>query len=327
MAGIKSYANISGLDNTLLMIEGRFNLGMDERVLNVTGEFAKQMDMAAQKVFKGMAVGAETRGLRALPVMGTNLSTPSFLVDVPADQSWRPLNQKYKNRKKSLVSKGRIRTVNMWEYSGSLKRIFQKKSAQLTKISGNTFGNKNFFNTATNTYDSKRISAKKASDRMFMTIPNPQGGNLGANALGYDFEYVAGQTAPNIQYTAQHKTKATGTAVKTVAISNMKRYIAFNIFEGLAKFVSSTLEGNTKAISPEDYIESISGGTAVYKNAGKDRIWDTRKGVYVRDLRIRNKLYYFAKGKRQQRALIQPYMRYYFNKIMIPLARKLINGK
>ena len=173
MAGIKSYANISGLDNTLLMIEGRFNLGMDERVLNVTGEFAKQMDMAAQKVFKGMAVGAETRGLRALPVMGTNLSTPSFLVDVPADQSWRPLNQKYKNRKKSLVSKGRLRTVNMWEYSGSLKRIFQKKSAQLTKISGNTFGNKNFFNTDTNTYDSKRISAKKASDRMFMTIPLP----------------------------------------------------------------------------------------------------------------------------------------------------------
>ena len=47
----------------------------------------------------------------------------------------------------------------------------------------------------------------------------------------------------------------------------------------------------------------------------------------VKNNRIKNKLYYFVKGKRQQRALIQPYMRYYFNKIMIPLARKLLGVK
>lgn len=128
-------------------------------------------------------------------------------------------------------------------------------------------------------------------------------------------------------YTDQHKTKATGIVMNNRYLGNMKRSISFDVFGGLAKFVQTTLEGNSEALSPEDFIAEITGGVAQYKNAGANRVWDANKNAFVRDLRIKNKLYYFAQGKRQQRALIQPYMRYYFQKVMLPLARKLIRDK
>ena len=42
---------LDGVDQLLLRVEGQFNLEMDKRILDISGDFAKQMDVAAQKVF------------------------------------------------------------------------------------------------------------------------------------------------------------------------------------------------------------------------------------------------------------------------------------
>lgn len=38
------------------------------------------------------------------------------------------------------------------------------------------------------------------------------------------------------------------------------------------------------------------------------------------------KLFYKKNGVSAQRQMIQPYIRYYFKKIMVPLAKKLVQG-
>lgn len=321
----KPTVTITGMDNMLLVIEGKFNQEMDKKVLDVSGPFITAMDNAAKKVFKAMAVGAETNGLRARPVMGTHVKTPAFLAaDIPADQSWRPLNRKYLNRKKSLVSKGRIRTTNMWEKSGSLKNIFRSQSAKLTKITGNTFRDKTFFNTQTGQYDSRRLNMKNPEDRLFKTIP-VQGRNTGRNSLGYDIEYNSWSQVPTVKYTAAHPTKATGTTMARSRLGSMKRTMEFDIFGGFAKYMNQVLSGTGPTMAPEDFIANIkSGGVTTYKNPNQNKMQDQLSERPVRDKLIQDKLYYFTQGKREQRALIQPYMRYYYRQIMIPLARKLI---
>jgi hypothetical protein len=318
----KSYVEVTGMDNLLLTIEGRFNQSLDERILNATGDFAREMDRAAQKVFRAMAVGAETQGFRASPVIGTNMKTPSFLQShIPQGQEWKPLNKKYLRRKKSLVKQGRLKTANMWEYSGSLKNILKQRSTEFTRMSGNTFGYRSTINPQTGFHESKKISSRKKDDILFRAIP-AIGQNLGGNSLGYDFFY-AGIT-PTVTYTDKHPRKASGTVMDNRYLANMKRSVSFNVFNGFAKYVQDNLDGLRP--SPEDFIGEIVGGRAQYTLPGRKRVEVTRSGqtIYVRDLKLKNKLYYFSKGKRQQRALIQPYMRYYFNKVMVPLARKLI---
>lgn len=324
----KSTVSITGMDNLLLVIEGKFNQEMDKKVLDVSGPFITAMDNAAKKVFKAMASEVQIHDLRAKPVMGTHTKTPSFLTDdIPDDQSWRPLNKKYLARKKSLVSKGRIRTANMWEKSGSLKNVFRSQSAKFAKMSGNTFRDKNFFNTQTGQYDSRRLNMKKPEDRLFKTIP-VQGRNTGRNSLGYDIEYNSWSQVPTVKYTAAHPTKATGTTMPRSRLGTMRRTMEFDIFGGFAKFVNQALSGTGPVMAPEDFIAEIkSGGQNVYKNNGANRVWDERRQRYVADKRIKDKLYYFTQGKREQRALIQPYMRYYYRQIMIPLARKLLGVK
>lgn len=318
----KSYVEVTGIDNLLLTIEGKFNQSLDEKVLNATGSFAREMDRAAQKVFKAMAVGAETQEFRASPVIGTNMKAPSFLQPhIPQGQEWKPLNKKYLRRKKSLVSQGRLKTTNMWEYSGSLKNILKQRSTEFTRMSGNTFGYRSTINPQTGFHESKKISGRKKEDILFRAIP-AIGKNLGVNSLGYDFFYAT--TTPTVTYTDKHPKKASGTVMDNRYLANMKRSVSFNIFNGFAKYVQDNLDGLRP--SPEDFIGEIIGGRAYYNLPRKNRVEATRDGqtVYVRDLKLKNKLYYFSKGKRQQRALIQPYMRYYFNKVMVPLARKLI---
>lgn len=321
----KPTVSVTGMDSMLLVIEGRFNQEMDKKVLDVTGPFITAMDSAAKKVFKAMAVGAESGGLRARPVMGTHTKTPTFLAaDIPADQTWTPLNNKYLARKKSLVSKGRLRTANMWENKGGLKRVFVANSAKFAKISGNTFRDKTFFNNKTGEYDSRRLNMSKVEDRFFKTIP-VQGRNTGRNALGYDIEYTPLSQVPTVKYTAAHPTKATGTTMPRSRLGSMRRTIEFDIFGGFAKFVNQALSGVGPVMAPEDFIAEIkAGGQNVYKKNGADRVWDADSQRYIADKRVKDKLYYFTQGKRQQRALIQPYIRYYYRQIMIPLARKLI---
>ena len=321
----KSYVEVTGIDNLLLTIEGKFNQSLDEKVLNATGSFAREMDRAAQKVFKAMAVGAETQGFRASPVIGTNMKTPSFLQPhIPQGQEWKPLNKKYLRRKKSLVSQGRLKTTNMWEYSGSLKNILKERSTEFTRMSGNTFGYRSTINPQTGFHESKKISGRKKEDILFRAIP-AIGKNLGVNSLGYDFFYAT--TTPTVTYTDKHPKKASGTVMDNRYLANMKRSVSFNIFNGFAKYVQDSLASSgPKRPSPEDFIGEIIGGRAQYTLPKENRveIVKDKQTVYVRDLKLKNKLYYFSKGKRQQRALIQPYMRYYFNKVMVPLARKLI---
>ena len=118
---------LDGVDQLLLRVEGQFNLEMDKRILDISGDFAKQMDVAAQKVFKAMAVGATTQSITGQPVIGRYLSAPSFLKPyIPADESWKPLNKKYLRRKRRLMGSrdlrgNKISTMNMWQYSGDFQ--------------------------------------------------------------------------------------------------------------------------------------------------------------------------------------------------------------
>lgn len=321
----KPTVSITGMDNMLLIIEGRFKQEMDKKVLDVTGPFITAMDSAAKKVFKAMATDVQVEGLRARPVMGTHTKTPSFLSRyIPDDQSWRPLNKKYLKRKKTLVALGRMTTANLWENSGSLKKIFSNKSASLTAIGGNSFKDRNFFNKKTNTYSSRPLDMTDPKDKLFHAIVPAQGRNVGRNSLGYDIEYNSWSTTPTINRTSQHKTKIAGAYPRT-QFGRLVRTIEFDVFGGFAKFVNQALSGAGPVMSPEDFIAEIkSGGQNVYKKNGQDRVWDDKSQRYVADKRIKDKLYYFTQGKRQQRALIQPYIRYYYRQIMIPLARKLI---
>ena len=323
----KPPVTLTGVDTMLLTIEGRFNQEMDKKVLDVSGPFITAMDAAAKKVFKSMAVGAESGGIRAYPVMGTHTKAPSFLAPyIPSGQEWRPLNKKYLRYKKKMVLRGKMETANMWSKSGGLRRQFKTNSAMLTTKTGNTFRDKQFFNEKTGEYDSRKLNMQKPEDRLFKTIP-VQGRNTGKNALGYDFEYNTWSQVPTVKYTAAHPTKATGTTMPRSRLGSMRRAIEFNVFGGFAKYVQGQLEGTGPQMSPEDFIATITLGDKKHqKNPNAKNMTDVLSGN-VKNKRIKNKLYYFVKGKRQQRALIQPYMRYYFNKIMIPLARKLLGVK
>lgn len=317
---------LDGVDQLLLRVEGQFNLEMDKRILDISGDFAKQMDVAAQKVFKAMAVGATTQGIVGQPVIGRYLNAPSFLKPyIPADESWKPLNKKYLKRKRRLMGSrdlrgNKISTMNMWQYSGDLKRIFQRNSTTLTRMSGNTFRYKSTYNSSTGMFGSRRVDGRKKEDTLFRTIP-AVGGNTGKNSLGYDFSYVGSNL--NVKYTDKHK--LAGNFAKPNNIARMNRYIGFNVFNGLSKYMDAFFNGG-QAPRVEDYIDSQYGGKAVYKNSGLNRTLNS-KGFYTRNLTISNKLTYYAQGKRMRRGLIQPYMLYYANKVMRPLAQRLIQGK
>lgn len=316
---------LDGVDQLLLRVEGQFNLEMDKRILDISGDFAKQMDVAAQKVFKAMAVGATTQGLVGQPVIGRYLNAPSFLKPyIPADESWRPLNRKYLKKKRSLMGSStlqgkKISTMNMWQYSGDLKRIFQRNSTTLTRMSGNTFRYKSTYNSSTGMFGSRRVDGRKKEDTLFRAIP-AVGGNTGKNSLGYDFTYTGSNL--NVKYTDKHR--LAGKEARPNNIARMNRYIGFNVFNGLSKYMDAFFNGG-QAPRVEDYIDSQSGGKAVYRNAGANRTLNP-KGFYTRNLTIANKLTYYAQGKRMRRGLIQPYMLYYANKVMRPLAQKLIQG-
>lgn len=322
------YAQVQGVDGLLLTIEGRFSTAMDEALLDNTGKFIKEMDIAARKVFRAMANGATTNGIRANPIMGTNVKVPGFIAEyVPADQKWEPLTKEYLKRKKRMVARGQIPSANMWKYSGDLIRYFSRNSANLTNNTGNTFSRHRFFNTDTNRYDSRKHSNKNPEDVMFKKV-QAIGKGLGSSSKGYDFTYIEG--IPVVKYPANHRSNPNGYA-KPQYIANMQRQVSFNLFKGLAAYAEGILNNDLMAMSPEQFIEDIGIKTKVpvkfTKSTGADG-FKMELATNRLDKKLGHKLYYFVgknHSKRKQRGLIQPYMYYYVNKIMRPLAQKLIS--
>ncbi|QHJ78647.1 MAG: hypothetical protein [Caudoviricetes sp.] len=324
MAKNDPYVRVQGIDGLLLTLEGRFSSALDEELLDTTGKFVKELDVAARKVFRAMANGATTQGLRANPIMGTNVRVPGFLAEyVPADQQWEPLTKDYLKRKKRMVARGQIPTANMWKYSGDLIKYFSRNSEKLTNTTGNTFSRKRFFNTDTKLFDSKKYDFRTNEDIMFKKIP-AIGQGQGSSSKGYDFTYTQGIL--NVKYPSNHKTNPNGYA-KPQYIARMQRQVSFNLFRGLAEYSEAILSNNLMAMNPESFIEDISVNAKRPVKFQKSN-GDTGYKMEIdktSNLKLKNKLYYYAKGKRKQRGLIQPYMYYYANKIMKPLAQKLIS--
>lgn len=321
--------SVSGIDNLLLQVEGIFSTSLDEKILNRTGKFAGSLDRAAKKIFRSMADGVELQGnIRASSIMGTNVKIPGFLQEfTPNEQKWEPLTKSYLRRKKKLVGLGAIKTKNTWQYSGDLKALFRKKSEEFTKISGNTFANKSYYDTQTNSYASRRYSKRNPEDTLFLAIP-AIGKGLGTSSLNYDFVYIG--TSLNVKYDSKHKTNPNNYA-KAQYVNRMKRSVSFSVFDGLHKYMMGMLQGDSTGLSPEDFIKDISlkSKKLVFHNKpikGKNYTFEVDKAAKSNPY-LRNKLYYYVGEKRairKQRGLIQPYMMYYAKKVMYPLAEKLI---
>ena len=106
----------------------------------------------------------------------------------------------------------------------------------------------------------------------------------------------------------------------------MNRYIQFDLFNGYAQYIKDTLEGRTSS-SPEDYIASMTAGSRDVGAGNKRGVFNSSTGKYEQKLPMGIKLYYQRNGATQQRQMVQPYIRYYFKKVMVPLAKKLLNGQ
>lgn len=310
---------ITGLDNALIRIEGKFSSALDRRVLNIQGSFVKQMDRAASRVFEAMGKDVQIGGIVARRVMGSHANTPSFLLQEGATP-WEKLTPKYEKQKKK-----RNGNRNYWMYTGAMIKTFRTQSERMARMSNNTLR----YAAANNPQGyASRFSAKN-TDPLFTpqkTIP-AYGRNVGTRGKNYDFIYDAAEKAPKINYSEASKKAG---AVPEKYVKQMRRTVEFNVFNGYAKFVSDMLQG-TVSTSPEDYLKSVTSGTQIIKNprtviANPDVYFNKTTGQFERRLNLGYKLHYRRDGKLKQRDLVQPYMRYFFKRVMVPLARNTIRG-
>lgn len=307
---------ITGLDATLIRIEGRFSSALDKRILNNQGKFVKEMDRAASRVFEAMGKDIQVGGVVARRVMGSHANTPSFLISEGATP-WEKLTPKYlKDKEKKIGNR------NYWQYTGSMIKTFRTQSQRMARMSNNTAryqatGNGNF----------RPTFKADPNDVLFVpqkTIP-AYGRNIGTRGKNYDFIYDAAEKAPQINYSAV--SKKTG-AVPEKYIKQMRRSIEFNVFNGYARFVADMLNG-TVSSSPEDYVSMQRSGTQTIKNpkvAMANYDVTMNQGNFERRLYLKHKLWYRKDGKLKKRDLIQPYMKYFFRRVMLPLAQKTIKG-
>lgn len=313
----KPTVSITGLDSTLILIEGKFSSALDRRVLNIQGNFVKRMDKAASRVFEAMAKDISVEGIVARRVIGSHANTPSFLLKEGATP-WESLTPKYAKHKKNKIG-----NRNFWQYSGSMIKTFRNQSKQMLAMSNNSLRNQ-----ALGEGRSRPRYKNDPNDSLFLpqkTIP-AYGRNIGTRGKNYDFVYDEYEKAPAINYSAI--SKKTG-AVPEKYIKQMRRVVSFNVFNGYARYVSDMLNG-TVSSSPEDYIAFQRSGTQTIKNPTKSVISDPtvafKSDKFERRLFLKHKLWYRRDGKLKKRDLIQPYMRYYFNRVMLPLAKKLLEG-
>lgn len=319
---------LTGIDATLIRIEGRFSQKLDQKVLNLQGSFIKQMDKAASQVFRAMSVDTQVGGNVARRVMGSHAGTPSFLVAEGA--RWEPLSPAYLKRKRRLVSgdstskeAGVVKTTNFWEYSGGLKKAFRTQTERLTRLSNNTQRYESIKDKKTGDY--KTVFKPKPGDELFapLRFAKASGKNLGTRAKNYDFVYDE-STGASLNYSA--KNTARSGVVPDRYVKQMNRYIQFDVFRGYAQYISDTMEGKT-ATSPEAYLLKEGAGKRTASLTNKYGVFNPVTGNFEQKMPMGIKLFYRKNGQTHQRQLIQPYMRYYFKKIMVPLAKKLLKGK
>lgn len=323
-----STVSIIGLDVTLLRIEGKFSTAIDKKVLNLQGRFIKEMDKAASQVFKSMAVDTKVHGNVARRVMGSHAGTPSYLVAEGA--KWEPLSKNYLRRKKRLMSgdskdkmNGKVSSTHFWEYTGSLRKAFRVQTEKMARMSNNTLRNSNIQNGKGSVYSEHQKN--KPKDELFTPIKsiNARGGNRGTRAKNYDFVYDETASSGKISYSATHK-NLTG-IVPEKSVKQMNRYLEFDVFRGYAEYIKDTIEGK-KATNPETYIAGLSAGRGIVGAKNRNGTYNAQTKNYERKLEMGFKLFYKKNGVSAQRQMIQPYIRYYFKKIMVPLAKKLVQG-
>lgn len=324
---------LTGIDATLIRIEGRFSQKLDQKVLNLQGSFIKQMDKAASQVFRAMSVDTQVGGNVARRVMGSHAGTPSFLVAEGA--KWEPLSYEYLRRKRRLMSDdsksreaGKVQTANFWEYSGGLKKAFRNQTERMARLSNNTQRYESLKNEKTGDY--RTVFKPDPGDELFtpLRFAKATGKNLGTRAKNYDFVYDE-STGASLNYSAKNTTKSG--PVPDRYVKQMNRYIQFDVFRGYAQYISDTMAGKT-ATSPEAYLANEGAGKKRASTNPNSKsyaygVTNTRTGDFEQKMPMGIKLFYRKNGDKHQRQLIQPYMRYYFKKIMVPLAKKLLKGK
>ena len=312
----KNTVEITGLDNLLIRLEGKFSVELDRKILSTRGSFVRAMDQAASRVFTAMAKDVSVGGIVARRVMGSHASTPSYLLTNGAS-AWEKLDPKYMKRKKAMSGNRKY-----WQYTGKMIEQFRETGTEMARISGNV---SRYANTGDGTY--RDLTKKDPKDRLF--LPNKSipayGRNKGTRSYLYDFEYSLNDPAPKVNYSARHKTLSG--KVPESSVVQMKRQLEFDVFHGFARYMAETLEGRVSA-SPEDYVGVLySGSQKVSKPRSGTADLDKVGSDYERRVFLKYKLYYRKKGQEyKKRELIQPYMKYFYNKVMIPLAEKTIKG-
>lgn len=307
---------ITGLDDTLIRIEGKFSSELDKRLLNTRGSFVREMDRAASRVFEAMGKDVQIGNIVARRVMGSHSSTPSFLITEGATP-WEKLTPKYlKDKKKKTGNR------YFWQYTGTMIKTFRTQSLHMARMSRNILADRGTGNGA-----SRPVFKSDPKDILFTpqkTIP-AYGKNIGTRGKNYDFIYDEKERVPQINYSTA--SKKTG-AVPEKYIKQMNRSLEFNVFNGYANYVKDMLNG-TVSSSPEDYVGSQRSGTQVIKS-GKAAManYDVtlNSGNFERRLYLKNKLWYRKNGKLKKRELLQPYFKYFFKRVMLPIAQKTIKG-
>lgn len=338
----KPTVEITGGDDLLIALSGKFKKGLEDRFLKRNSVFLTELDKASVKVFQAMATGMTVNGLRANPVIGTHQNTPSFLAAEGAD--WEPLRKDYFKRKKRLMSGrrsdgkassdkdvGSVKTTAFWQYKGELKRFFARQSKNLTRISNNAI----LLNSENPQLDKNNWMFSEAINKTNISL-KISGGFKNSKPDSFDFKYTPNEVR-SISATRKTGVNA-GSLVRSQDISKMTLTVEYNLFQGFKKHVDS-LMGIGSAPSPEDYIAGIQFSTnkkltrlQQYRNKrGKVTHYLDGKGNFISVENASNnplahKLFYRRDGQLKQRQLIQPYMRYYVKRILKPLASKLIKS-
>lgn len=298
---------ITGLDATLIRIEGKFSSELDKKVLNLQGSFIKQMDKAASRLFEAMGKDISVGGNVARRVMGSHAKTPSFLVQQGA--RWEPLSEPYLLRKKRMMRQGKIKTAYFWQYTGSMVKVFRAQSEKMVRISNNT----SRYASVEKNGVREAVFKPKPKDPLFLPLKNApaQGKNIGTRGKNYDFIYDE-NLGVQINYGANHKKQG---AVPEKYVRQMNRRMDFSVFNGYAAYVNDMMEGRPPK-SPESYFYSFN----------SKQVFDENRGEFRTKGALGIKLFYHRNGVLKKRDLISPYMRYYFKTVMLPLAQKTIYG-
>lgn len=307
---------ITGLDSTLIKIEGKFSSALDRKLLSTQGKFVREMDRAAARVFEAMAKDVQIGNIVARRVMGSHSSTPSFLIAEGATP-WEKLTPKYLKDKKEKTN-----NTHFWQYTGTMIKTFRTQSDRMARMSRNIAADR-----GTGNGNPRPIFKPDPNDALFIpqkTIP-AYGKNVGTRGKNYDFIYDTKEKAPQINYSASSKKSG---AVPEKYVKQMRRSLEFNVFNGYANYVKDMLNGTTSS-SPEDYIGVQRSGSQIIKNPKSAMAsYDVtlNSGNFERRLYLKHKLWYRRNGQLKKRDFIQPYFKYFFKKVMLPLAKKSIKG-